>query len=116
MPAMIHNMNEQIDEIRDRILSCIEAEQIFLFGSYAYGTPRENSDYDFYVVLPDDSLLKPIDALQKINRFLARYKMDIPVDVHANYKHRFDALSLQSTMIRTIADKGIIIYDQNRNS
>ncbi|GHT37508.1 nucleotidyltransferase [Planctomycetales bacterium] len=109
-------MNEQICEIRDRILSCIEAERIFLFGSYAYGTPHEDSDYDFYVVLPDDSLLKPIDALQKIIRHLAQYKMDIPVDVHANYKHRFEALSLQSTMVRTVADKGIILYDRNGNS
>ncbi|MDR1924179.1 MAG: nucleotidyltransferase domain-containing protein [Planctomycetaceae bacterium] len=109
-------MNEQIYEICDRILSCVDAERIFLFGSYAYGTPREDSDYDFYVVLPDDSLLKPINALQKINRHLAQYKMDIPIDVHANYKHRFDALSTQPTMMKTIAKKGIILYERDRNS
>jgi len=30
-------------------------EKIILFGSHAYGIPNEGNDYDFFVVLKDDS-------------------------------------------------------------
>ncbi|MDR0721943.1 MAG: nucleotidyltransferase domain-containing protein, partial [Treponema sp.] len=28
-------------------------QSIYLFGSYAYGTPTEESDIDMYTVIPD---------------------------------------------------------------
>jgi len=39
-------INNQIIAIKDNILSTIgdRCEKIFLFGSYAYGTPRKDSD------------------------------------------------------------------------
>jgi len=39
--------------IKESVLQAIPAEAIYLFGSYAYGTPNEDSDIDIYVVLPD---------------------------------------------------------------
>ena len=53
-------MNEiqraEIDRIVNGILSSVPASEIYLFGSFAKGTEREDSDYDFYVVIPDDSM------------------------------------------------------------
>jgi predicted nucleotidyltransferase len=42
--------NEEIPKIRDMILETLGdiCEKIILFGSYAYGTPREESDIDIY--------------------------------------------------------------------
>ena len=42
-------MNDDIIAIKDSILNTIgeTCEKIILFGSHAYGTPREGSDYDF---------------------------------------------------------------------
>ncbi|MDR3262387.1 MAG: nucleotidyltransferase domain-containing protein [Tannerella sp.] len=47
-------VQEQIDKIKDIIVQTIPVEQVYLFGSYAYGTPRDDSDLDFYVVMKDD--------------------------------------------------------------
>jgi predicted nucleotidyltransferase len=101
---MSNTLPPQVYEIRDRILDCVEAEQIFLFGSYAYGTPHKDSDYDFYVVLPDDSAIQPLDAMVKIGRNLCVTNYN-PVDVLANYKKQFDEMSKLPTLMRTIINK-----------
>ena len=44
----------------------METEAIYLFGSYAYGIPGEDSDFYLYIVIPDDSI-RPIEAAQLIN-------------------------------------------------
>ena len=43
-----------IDHIKDSILKFVPARCIYLFGSYAYGTPTEQSDFDIYLVTPDE--------------------------------------------------------------
>jgi predicted nucleotidyltransferase len=102
---------EKIYEIKDRIQNTLETEKIILFGSYAYGTPHENSDYDFYVVLPDGSM-KPILALQAIYRNLGDTGM-VPVDVLASCKTRFEERSRFPTIERKVANDGVVLYERH---
>ena len=106
-------INDDIIAIKDNILNTVgkTCEKIILFGSHASGTPHEGSDYDFFVVLEDDSE-KPILVLQKIYRGLAKRPMLTPVDVLANYKSRFEWRSTQPTMERRIANDGVILYER----
>ena len=106
-------VNNDIIAVKDSILSVVGdiCEKIILFGSHAYGTPRSDSDYDFFVVLKDDSE-KPILILQKINRCLAQRPMLISVDVLANYKSRFEWRSTLPTIERRIANEGIVLYER----
>ena len=106
-------INDDIIAIKDTILNTVgeTCEKIILFGSHAYGTPREDSDYDFFVVLEDDSE-KPILVLQKIYRGLAKSPMLTPVDVLANYKSRFEWRSKQPTIERRIANDGFVLYER----
>ena len=57
-------MNEtarnELEQIKEIIRNTVDPEGIYLFGSFAYGEPREDSDYDIYVVLPDDGP-RPLD-------------------------------------------------------
>jgi predicted nucleotidyltransferase len=109
-------INDEILTIKDNILSTVgeTCEKIILFGSYAYGTPHKDSDYDFFVVLKDDSE-KPILALQKIYRNLAKRPMLTSIDVLANYKSRFEWRSTQPTIERRIAAEGVILYERPKN-
>jgi predicted nucleotidyltransferase len=106
-------VNDDIIAIKDTILDTVgeTCEKIILFGSYAYGTPREKSDYDIFVVLKDDSE-KPILTLQKIYRSLSRRPMLTPVDLLANYKSRFEWRSTQPTIERRIANNGVVLYER----
>jgi predicted nucleotidyltransferase len=105
-------INDEIVAIKDNILSTVGngCEKIFLFGSHAYGTPQENSDYDFYVVLKD-GMENPILVLQKIYEYMCDTNY-VPVDVLANYKSRFEWRSTQPTIERTIAAKGVVLYER----
>ncbi|MCL1873413.1 MAG: nucleotidyltransferase domain-containing protein [Clostridiales bacterium] len=46
-------VNQEIINITEAIKQAVTAEKIYLFGSYAYGTPSKYSDYDFFVVISD---------------------------------------------------------------
>ena len=58
-------ITNEIEQIRDIIVNTIPLEKLYLFGSYAYGTPTEDSDYDFYAVIPNDTI-RPLAAIKKI--------------------------------------------------
>ncbi|GBR73303.1 putative nucleotidyltransferases [Candidatus Termititenax aidoneus] len=105
-------VNDEILAVRDSILKSVSAERIYLFGSYAYGAPNAYSDYDFYVVLSDDSKLKPLEAMQKIERDFSG-EIRKPVDFLANYKTRFKERSAFPTLERKIAREGILLYGAN---
>jgi predicted nucleotidyltransferase len=109
-------INDTILAIKDSILSTVgeSCEKIYLFGSYAYGTPREDSDYDFFVVLKDGTE-KPIRVMQKIYEYMCDTHL-VPVDVIAQYKTRFEWKSKQTTMERRIANEGVLLYDAIRTS
>ena len=106
-------VNDEILAIKDSILKTVgdDCEKIILFGSYAYGIPREGSDYDVFVVLKDNTE-KPILVLQKIYGKLAQNPDYKTVDILANYKSRFEARSKLPAIERTIAQKGVILYDR----
>ena len=106
-------INDDIIAINNSILDTIgeTCEKIILFGSHAYGTPHEDSDYDVFVILKDGAE-KPILALQSIYRDLAKNPNYKSVDVIANYKSRFEARSKLPTIERTVAQKGVVLYDR----
>jgi len=105
-------INDEILAIKNSILETVgeNCEKIILFGSYAYGTPGDNSDYDVFVVLKDGTE-KPVMVLQNIYRGLAQNPDYKAVDVLANYKSRFEVRSKLPTIEKTISQKGIVLYD-----
>ena len=84
-----------MNKIRDVIIETISTMQIYLFGSHAYGQLHEDSDYDIYVVLPDDGP-RPLEAMQ-----------DIPP------KSRFDHRQGAPTLEKTLFEKRALLYDQS---
>jgi predicted nucleotidyltransferase len=106
-------IDEEILRIKGKILESVEGcEKIYLFGSHAYGMPNKDSDYDFFIVLPDASE-NPIFAIQKVHRNLSKTRMLVPVDILANYKTRFEERSKFPTMERKIVREGILLYERS---
>ena len=46
---------QEIENIKNIIVQTVSPQQIYLFGSFANGTQQTDSDYDFYVVVSDES-------------------------------------------------------------
>jgi predicted nucleotidyltransferase len=106
-------VTNDIISVKNNILQTVGSacEKIYLFGSHAYGTPRPDSDYDFFVVLQDGTE-KPILVLEKIYQHLCDTK-HVPVDILANYKSRFEERSKLPAMERKIANEGVLLYERS---
>ena len=99
----------ELDKLRELIINAIPVEQIYLFGSYAYGKPRENSDLDLYVVLKDDVPMRDLDAGLQIRMAIDR-KKSMPVDIIAKKKKDFLSRLDDFTLERVVNREGILIY------
>ncbi|MCL2342459.1 MAG: nucleotidyltransferase domain-containing protein [Firmicutes bacterium] len=105
MDAKIQN---ELDFIKKSILQTVPAEAIYLFGSYAYGTPTEESDLDIYVVVPDDT--RDLFALQADIRELLWKKKSVSLDILMGRSSVFNRRKYGPTLERTIAQKGTVLY------
>ena len=106
--------SNELEIIKQVILNTVEAEAIYLFGSYAYGTPSKDSDLDLYIVIPDDSI-RPLDAAQSIN--IAIFKLQKkPVDILVGRASDFQQRKLLPTIERTVARDGVMLHGQNQHS
>ena len=102
-------IQSELDTLKEIILRTVPVEQIWLFGSYAYGTPIKDSDLDLYVVLKDDVGTREFDVEVEILRAIGRIKTK-PVDIIVNKKSKYLWLATGPTMERKIAREGIKIY------
>ena len=106
---MDQTIADQITILKDLILETIPVEQIFLFGSYANGTPTKDSDLDMYVIMKDDAPLPEIEAEQKIAlAFIGRKTM--PTDIFVAKKSKFEYRLTAPTLEREVSTKGMMIY------
>ena len=106
---MSESVLNELNTICSMISDTVDVDKIYLFGSHAYGTPSEDSDYDLCVVIPDGSM-RPIDAMKKIRRALYPIQttpMDVLVYRSSRFLERQDAVTLE----RTIATKGVLLYE-----
>ena len=102
-------VQRELDKLRDLIVNAVPVEQIYLFGSYAYGTPHKDSDLDLYVVLKDETEMREIDASMEIMNAICDVKT-MPVDIISTKKSRYFWLKNGPTMERKIAREGIKLY------
>jgi len=105
-------MNIQIQDelvlIKESILKTVPAEAIYIFGSYAYGTPNPESDLDIYVVVPDDTA--DLAELQADIRDLLWKKKTASLDLLMGRSSVFNYRKNGPTLERKIATEGALLY------
>ena len=105
-------MSQKVKTEFDRYVSFISKMggvlQIYLFGSYAYGEPRECSDIDILVIVQDG--VNTLKIMQDISRGL--HDRQIPLDVLADNFSDFIELSEPErvTLQREVKNKGVLVY------
>ena len=103
------NFAEKMDNIKESILKYVPAKYIFLFGSYAYGEPTEESDIDIYVVTPDN-----VDNFSELYTKIMvdlSYKKMFFIDLLFNTESTFNSRKVRNILERTISQKGKIVYE-----
>ena len=103
-------VNDEIREMTRRFVEALQPKKIILFGSYAKDTYREDSDYDFYIIMPDDTARNMVDATTEAYCSLRGMKGRKPVDILINTQSRFDYRRNQPTMEQIAEREGVVLY------
>ncbi|MDR1452861.1 MAG: nucleotidyltransferase domain-containing protein [Candidatus Margulisbacteria bacterium] len=105
---MLDAVKKEIDLITNSVIASTPAEAIYLFGSYAGGQPRDDSDLDIYVVVPDAET-DTVELGAKIRATLYK-KKTIPLDLLIGRKSVFERRKAELSLENIIATEGIKIY------
>jgi len=108
MLAINSTIQNDLNFITATIKANTTPESIYLFGSYANGTPNIDSDIDIYVVVPD-SETDTIELNAKIRMDLSKKKI-MPLDLLIGKKSIFENRKNRLTLENVIANQGIKIY------
>ena len=105
---MKNDIQEELTTVIQAIASNTKIESIFLFGSWAYGEPKPDSDLDIYLVIPDNDV--DICDLNAEIRFALYKKLPLPLDLIIAKKSVFERRSRSLTLESVIAKQGLCIY------
>ena len=109
---MDDTLKRKLELICDVIRQTAPVESIYLFGSYAYGTPNKDSDLDLYVVIPDDGP-RPLKVMQEI-RFALFLKQDMPLDILVSRSAQFAQRSACEALEQDVFEKGVLLYGREQ--
>lgn len=86
-------------------------EKIILFGSYAYGTPHEESDVDLLVVTPTRNEIN--ESIKYTLAFEPPISLDLIVQTPERLKRDMED---GDWFLREIVGKGKVVYDKNHGA
>jgi len=98
---------QRIQQVTEEIARRFHPDRIILFGSYAYGTPTEDSDVDLLVVMPSEGrdIKKAIEIRQAIG---VNFAMDLLVYDPDYLRQRIE---WEDWFLREITQKGKVLYE-----
>ena len=98
-----------IANLSERIVREFQPDKIILFGSYAYGQPRPDSDVDLLVVLPVEGR-----GFRKSLEILNHVSPDFSVDLLARLPQDTERRYAEGDpLIREALDRGKVLYERH---
>jgi len=105
---MSEDMKKEISKYVESISAFAGVLQIYLFGSYAYGEPKDNSDVDLMIIV--ENSMDPFKTAYKIRRSLV--DSDMIFDIIVNKKDAFEKASTEQPFQKNIKENGVLLYAQ----
>ena len=99
---------EEILATCDDIVREFAPLQIILYGSYAYGTPTENSDVDLLVVMPVDNSEARDREVEIKEQIRSCFNIDLLVRSPEYIAYR---LSYNDWFLREVTEQGQVLYE-----
>ena len=103
-------MTDSVKRALDTYIEYISGQegvlQIYLFGSFADGTPHEHSDIDLMVIVDDSQHTGKMAV--RISKGLAT--REVPLDILVNRKTTFYKAAENLTIQNTIKNTGVLMY------
>ncbi|TSC68533.1 MAG: hypothetical protein G01um101466_414 [Parcubacteria group bacterium Gr01-1014_66] len=100
--------DKQIQHIIDTIVREYQPEKIILFGSYAWGTPHEDSDFDIFVI--KDTNVPSLKRIEALDRLFSR--REAPMDFLVYTPEQVEKqIAIGDLFVKDILTNGKILYD-----
>jgi uncharacterized protein len=97
-----------IEEVKRRLVEVYNPSKIYLFGSYAWGKPHEDSDLDILIVV-DESQERPIK--RSFNGYKALWGLGIAKDIMVYTNEEFEASAQKKASLPyKVKNQGKVIY------
>lgn len=86
-------------------------ESIILFGSYAYGTPKRDSDIDLLII--KDTKKEKVERFVEVKRIIYNPNFRIPVSpLVYTPKELKKRIQMGDQFIKEIVERGKVLYDE----
>jgi len=105
VPPMVavHKIHECAREVAERF----RPEKIVLFGSYAYGTPGNDSDVDLLVVMNHRG-----SSVEQAAEIRSSLRSSFPLDVMVRSPRKIrERLKIGDPFFKTIIEQGEVLYE-----
>jgi predicted nucleotidyltransferase len=106
---MDKEIKKEIKELVEKIKKAKKIKKIYLFGSYAYGVPTEDSDIDLCILSEEDK--RKIEILSEIREKIG-FSYNHPLDIIVyNPKEFYQRADSETSMESQILKKGVVVYE-----
>ena len=100
--------SNQIEDVKYRLIKEFNPKKIYIFGSYAWGQPNEDSDLDIMIII--DKIEDRIKTMR--NGIKALRGLKISKDLIVETEEEFKNYSRKNYRIENeILKKGVLIYE-----
>lgn len=108
---MNQQVNRTLNKMVKRLVRRFNPEQIILFGSYARGTARADSDIDLLVVLP----IKGSKRAKQVEMRMALHDIPVPKDIVVVTPDEFARQRhIAGTLVKPALREGKVLYVRQR--
>jgi predicted nucleotidyltransferase len=100
----------KIKEVKDRLVREFNPEKIYIFGSYAWGNPTEDSDLDIMIITK-----KCEDKIKAMRKGIKSLRgIGIPKDIIVEGENEFMENAKDSYRIENeVKSRGYLLYEKN---
>jgi uncharacterized protein len=99
----------KIPEIREKIVKEINPEKVILFGSYAWGTPTDDSDVDLLIIQKSDEPRRTRQINLRRKLFGSGVAMDFIIYTPDELDGR---LRIRDVFVNKILRQGKVLYER----
>ncbi len=107
---MRKEVRKTLSEIVEKLKSEYKPQKIILFGSYAHGNPRQDSDLDLLILKKTN--LRRVDRFVKVKRIIYNPNRRITISpLVLTPKELANRLRMGDDFIKEIIEKGVVLYE-----